>query len=338
MNVIETRGLTKSYGATRAVDSLDMHVARGDIYGFVGKNGAGKSTTMKMLAGLSTPTAGSMELFGTEAENTPAFSSTFSRIGALIENPGLLPNFSAFENLMMKALSIGVVNPRAQCVELLELVGLDPASPRKTKKFSLGMKQRLGLALALVGSPDLLLLDEPFNGIDPEETRALRGALMRLNHERGVTMVISSHVLDQLNRMATRFGVIRAGHMVKEFTEDELHAACGSSVRVKTTDPARSLAILEEHLPGAAFRVEPDCGIVITGAAGARHAAASFGGAESDAAATGAPAAEDVSRALATAGQTIIELSVLERDFEEYFVELMGADAEPSSTHAESRR
>lgn len=324
MNVIETHGLTKSYGATRAVDSLDMRVTRGDIYGFVGKNGAGKSTTMKMLAGLSTPTAGTMKLFGAEAENTPAFSSAFSRIGALIENPGLLPNFSAFENLMMKALSIGVVNPRAQCVELLELVGLDPASPRKTKKFSLGMKQRLGIALALVGSPDLLLLDEPFNGIDPEETRALRSALMRLNHERGVTMVISSHVLDQLNRMATRFGVIRSGRMVREFTEEELHAACGSSVRVKTTDPARSLAILEEHLPGAAFRVEPDCGIMITGASGARHAAASFGGAASDTAATGAPAAEDVSRVLAAAGQTIIELTVIERDFEEYFVELMG--------------
>ena len=334
MNVIETHGLTKAYGGVRAVDSLDMHVARGDIYGFVGKNGAGKSTTMKMVAGLATPTTGSIKLFGTErGEGT--FSSAFSRIGALIEQPGLLPNFSAFENLMMKALAVGVVHPREHCAELLELVGLEDSGARKTKKFSLGMKQRLGLALALVGSPDLLLLDEPFNGIDPEETRALRGALMRLNHERGVTMVISSHVLDQLNRMATRFGVIRAGRMVREFTEEELHTSCGSSVRVRTTDPARSLAILEQQLAGAAFRVEPDGAIVITRAGGMRHAAATFGGAASDAGAAGAPAAEDVSRALTAAGQTILELSVLERDFEEYFVELMGgADDEEASRTA----
>lgn len=323
MNVIQINGLTKAYGGTRAVDGLNMRVGQGDIYGFVGKNGAGKSTTMKMIAGLVSPTSGSIKLFD-EQRADGGLSSSFSRIGTLIEQPGLLPNFSAFENLMMKALSIGVVRPREQCTELLTLVGLEDAGARKTKKFSLGMKQRLGLALALVGSPDLLLLDEPFNGIDPEETRALRSVLMRLNHERGVTMVISSHVLDQLNRMATRFGVIREGSMVREFTEEELHAACGSSVRVKTTDPARSLAILEEHLAGATFRVEPDHGIVITGAGGTRHAAAAFGGAAGDASASGAPRAEEISRVLSAANQTIVELSVLERDIEEYFVELMG--------------
>ena len=335
MNVIKTYALTKAYGSVRAVDGLDMRVAQGDIYGFVGKNGAGKSTTMKMIAGLDAPTAGTIKLFGAERTGS-AFSSAFSRIGALVEQPGLLPNFSAYENLMMKALSVGVVRPREQCRELLELVGLEEVGPRKAKKFSLGMKQRLGLALALVGSPDLLLLDEPFNGIDPEETRALRTMLMRLNHERGVTIVISSHVLDQLNRMATRFGVIKAGHMVREFTEDELHAACGSSVRMKTADPARSLAILEERLAGAAFRVEPDGGIVISGAQGARNAVARFGGAAGDAANTGAPTAEDVSRVLAADDQTILELSVLERDIEEYFVELMGgtADEAANAEHA----
>ena len=330
MNVIKTYALTKAYGSVRAVDGLDMRVAQGDIYGFVGKNGAGKSTTMKMIAGLDAPTAGTIKLFGAERTGS-AFSSAFSRIGALVEQPGLLPNFSAYENLMMKALSVGVVRPREQCRELLELVGLEEVGPRKAKKFSLGMKQRLGLALALVGSPDLLLLDEPFNGIDPEETRALRTMLMRLNHERGVTIVISSHVLDQLNRMATRFGVIKAGHMVREFTEDELHAACGSSVRVKTADPARSLAILEERLAGAAFRVEPDGGIVISGAQGAHNAAARFGGAAGDAANAGAPTAEEISRVLAAGGQTILELSVLERDIEEYFVELMGGTADEAA-------
>ena len=152
MNVIQINGLTKAYGGTRAVDGLNMRVGQGDIYGFVGKNGAGKSTTMKMIAGLVTPTSGSIKLFD-EQRTDGGFSSSFSRIGTLIEQPGLLPNFSAFENLMMKALSIGVVRPREQCTELLTLVGLEDAGARKTKKFSLGMKQRLGLALALVGRP-----------------------------------------------------------------------------------------------------------------------------------------------------------------------------------------
>lgn len=145
MNVIQINGLTKAYGGTRAVDGLNMRVGQGDIYGFVGKNGAGKSTTMKMIAGLVTPTSGSIKLFD-EQRADGGFSSAFSRIGTLIEQPGLLPNFSAFENLMMKALSIGVVRPREQCTELLTLVGLEDAGARKTKKFSLGMKQRLGLA------------------------------------------------------------------------------------------------------------------------------------------------------------------------------------------------
>ncbi|MBM6755469.1 ATP-binding cassette domain-containing protein [Collinsella tanakaei] len=329
MNAIEIRSLTKRYGKMFAVDRLDMRVAAGDIYGFVGKNGAGKSTTMKMVAGLATPSAGELVLFGESRTRVAgSFSGAPSRIGALIEEPGALPNFSAAENLMMKALAMGVVRPRAQVEELLELVGLDGTGSRKVKKFSQGMKQRLGLALALVGSPDLLLLDEPFNGMDPETTRDLRRALVRLNRERGVTIVISSHVLDQLMRVCTRFGVIAGGHMVREFSDEELHASCGSSVRVKTADPARALAILEEHLPGATFRVEPDEAIVVGG--GARAAASAFGGAASDPASSGAPTVEDVSRVLHDADQVVLELSVLERDIEDYFVELM--DGAPASS------
>ncbi len=329
MNVIDIRGLTKRYGKAFAVDHLNMRVASGDIYGFVGKNGAGKSTTMKMIAGLTTPTSGELALFGsseTGVDRAGSFSAAPSRIGALIEEPGVMPNFSAGENLMMKALAMGVVRPREQVDELLQLVGLEAAGARKVKKFSQGMKQRLGLALALVGSPDLLLLDEPFNGMDPETTRDLRRALVRLNQGRGVTIVISSHVLDQLMRVCTRFGVIAAGRMVREFTDEELHATCGSSVRVKTADPARALAILEERLPGATFHVEPDQAIVIGG--GARHAAAAFGGAATDPAASGAPAVEDVSRILHEADQVVLELSVLERDIEDYFVELMDGGAD----------
>ncbi len=328
MNVIDIRGLTKRYGKAFAVDHLDMQVAQGDIYGFVGKNGAGKSTTMKMIAGLTTPTSGELALFGSGETGTGragSFSGGSSRIGALIEEPGVMPNFSAGENLMMKALAMGVVRPRERVGELLQLVGLEAAGARKVKKFSQGMKQRLGLALALVGSPDLLLLDEPFNGMDPETTRDLRRSLVRLNRERGVTIVISSHVLDQLMRVCTRFGVIAAGRMVREFTDEELHATCGSSVRVRTADPARALAILEERLPASTFRVEPDQAIVIGG--GARHATAAFGGAATDPAASGAPSVEDVSHILHEADQVVLELSVLERDIEDYFVELMDGGA-----------
>lgn len=340
MNAIDIRGLTKRYGKTFAVDHLNMRVVSGDIYGFVGKNGAGKSTTMKMIAGLTTPTSGELALFNSVSAGqgrAGSFSAAPSRIGALIEEPGVMPNFSAGENLMMKALAMGVVRPRKQVVELLQLVGLEAAGSRKVKKFSQGMKQRLGLALALVGSPDLLLLDEPFNGMDPETTRDLRRALVRLNQERGVTIVISSHVLDQLMRVCTRFGVIAAGRMVREFTDEELHATCGSSVRVRTADPARALAILEERLAGATFRMEPDQAIVVSG--GVRSAAVSFGGAATDPAASGAPSVEEVSRILHEADQVVLELSVLERDIEDYFVELMdgGASAAPGPSPVDRR-
>ncbi|WP_195419629.1 ABC transporter ATP-binding protein [Collinsella sp. D33t1_170424_A12] len=325
MNIIETRALSRSYGKRRAVDNLDMHVAAGEIYGFVGKNGAGKSTAMKMIAGLVNPSSGSIELFGTQPRAQRS-GQEFSRVGALIEDPGILPTFSALENLMCKAIAIGVVRPDAHCRELLELVGLDDTGATRVKKFSLGMKQRLGLALALVGGPDLLLLDEPFNGLDPESTRKMRNALVRLNRERGVTMVISSHVLDQLDRMATSFGVIRSGHMVRELSVDELHQECGSSIRVRTSDPARALAILEEELPGAALRAEPDGSIIAS--APARHAAARFGGAAADPASNATPSPEDIARTLTDHGQLILELAHVERDIEEYFVELMGgADA-----------
>lgn len=345
MNVIETHALTKIYGrgrrAKRAVDALDMHVAQGEIYGFVGKNGAGKSTAMKIIAGLASPTSGEVSLFGGLDGNLDAtrdrdrsFSAEPSRIGALIEEPGILTGHSAYDNLMCKALALGVVRAKEQCRDLLQLVGLEDTGRKKAKGFSLGMKQRLGLALALVGSPDLLLLDEPLNGLDPEATRAMRNTLVRLNQERGVTILISSHVLDQLNRLATCYGVIRAGSMVREFSEAELHAECSSSIRVKTADPARTLALLEERLPGATFRAEPDQSILVSSTAGGRSASANFGGAAGSPAASGAPTVEDVSRILHDTDQIVLELSVQERDIEDYFVELMGgkdADEEPAA-------
>nr|WP_286165801.1 ABC transporter ATP-binding protein [Olsenella uli] len=288
-----------------AVDGLDMTVAAGDIYGFVGKNGSGKSTTMKMVCGLARPTSGEVVLFGDPAGGG-ATPQGFSRIGALIESPGVLASLTARDNLVAKALALGMTHAGQVADDLLALVGLDPHDRRRVKAYSLGMKQRLGLALALVGAPDLLLLDEPFNGLDPEATRAMRLTLVRLNHERGVTIVISSHVLDQLDRVATRFGVISDGRLTAEFTDAELHERCGSSVRVRLASPERGLALLEQALPQAAFRAEPDSALVVTGVA-----------------------LEELSAACFQAGVEVRELSQLERDIEEYFVELMGgADGE----------
>lgn len=304
MNVVETRGLAKAYRGKRVVDRFDMHVAQGDIYGFVGKNGAGKSTVMKMVCGLVASTAGEIELFGSAIGAGVSGSGapgSASRMGALIEDPGLLPNLSACDNLMVKALASGIADAPSRCRETLTLVGLDATGRKKVKGFSLGMKQRLGLGLALIGSPDLLLLDEPLNGLDPEGARAMRNLLVRLNQSFGITIIISSHVLDQLDRVATRFGVIANGTMVREMTAGQVQAECGDSLLVRTADPARTLALLEESLPQAAFRVEPDGCIVVTGSCD--H--------------------EAVSRILRVTGQTVLELSVLKRDIEDYFVELM---------------
>lgn len=310
MNVVEARGLTKAYRGKCVVDGFDMRVAQGDIYGFVGKNGAGKSTVMKMICGLVAPTAGEIELFGKRVDAECAEDEP--RIGALIEAPGLLPNLSAHQNLMAKALAMGVADARVRCVDMLELVGLDQAGKKKVKGFSLGMKQRLGLALALVASPDLLLLDEPLNGLDPEGTRAIRNLLVQLNQSWGMTIVMSSHVLDQLDRMATRFGVIADGRLVREMTAEQMQAECGDSLHVRTADPARTLALLEEAFPQANFRAEPDGSLTVSGQY----------------------EMEAVSRLLRDADQMVLELGVVRCDIEDYFVALMEGEGRATAPAA----
>ena len=319
MNAIETRGLSKAYGGRRVVSDFDMTVAAGDIYGFVGKNGAGKSTVMKMICGVAAPSGGEVVLFGGALEGSGAGSApsdtgvgdlvagsaAIRRIGVLIEEPGLLPNLSAYRNLMAKALAWGIVDAPARCEEVLRLVGLAGVGKRKVRGFSLGMKQRLGLALALLGNPDVLLLDEPFNGLDPEATRAMRNLIVRLNQTLGITVVVSSHVLDQLERMATRYGVIADGRLVRQMSAEEMAAECGRSLRVRTADTARALALLQEAFPTVAFRAEPDGTLV----------------------ATGAYDAEAVARQLQEAGQVVLEFSQEQRDIEDYFVELMEGGA-----------
>lgn len=300
MNVVETCGLTKTFGSKTAVDHFDMHVNQGDIYGFVGRNGAGKSTVMRMLAGLAAPTSGEVRVFGT----SPKEAGTSRRIGALIEQPGLYGTMSAADNLMMKALALGLVDPKDKVRDLLAFVGLDGAVPKKTKNFSMGMKQRAGLALALLGDPDLLLLDEPLNGLDPEGAREIRQLIMRLADERGITVVVSSHVLEQLGKMATRYGVISKGRMVRELTAAEVDQECSDFLQLEAANPTLALAVLQERFPALRFQALPDGALRIHGGA--------------DAGAVGA--------ALNEQGIAVRSLYTHRRDLEEFFVEMMGAE------------
>ena len=300
MNVIETSGLTKAFGGKMAVDQFDMHVGQGDIYGFIGRNGAGKSTVMRMLAGLAEPTGGEMRVFG----SSPCEAGASRRIGALIESPGLYGSMSATDNLMMKALALGLADPKDKVRDLLDLTGLGSVGSKATKNFSMGMKQRLGLALALLGSPDLLLLDEPLNGLDPEGAREIRRLIMRLNDERGITVVVSSHVLEQLGKMATRYGVIREGRMVRELTAAEVDQECSDFLQLEAANPALALAVLQERFAGLRFQSMPGGAIRL------------FGGA--DAGAVGAALHEE--------GIAIRGLYAHRRDLEEFFVEMMGAE------------
>ena len=300
MNVIETNGLSKAFGSKMAVDQFDMHVGQGDIYGFVGRNGAGKSTVMRMLAGLAAPTDGEVREFGMQ----PREASASRRVGALIESPGLYGSMSATDNLMMKALALGLADPKDKVRDLLDLTGLGSVGSKATKNFSMGMKQRLGLALALLGSPDLLLLDEPLNGLDPEGAREIRRLIMRLNDERGITVVVSSHVLEQLGKMATRYGVIREGRMVREMSAAEVDQECSDFLQREAANPTLALAVLQERFAGLRFQSMPDGAIRV------------FGGA--DAGAVGA--------ALNEQGIAVRGLYAHRRDLEEFFVEMMGAE------------
>ena len=214
--LLKTRGLTKQFGKHVAVDHVDMHIRRGAIYGFIGRNGAGKTTVLKMIAGLADPTAGEYEIFGCSGKS---LAKVRSRVGCLIEQPGLYPNMSAQDNLMIKAELFGI-RDKKYAEELLELVGLVHAGRKKTKHFSLGMKQRLGIALALVGNPDFLVLDEPINGLDPQGIVEIRDMLQRLSEERNITILISSHILEELSKLCTDFGIIHNGVLLQEISQE----------------------------------------------------------------------------------------------------------------------
>lgn len=223
--ILYTKVLSKEYGSRIAVSNINLKLQKGDIYGLIGKNGAGKTTLLKMFSGLSKPTSGSMILnqknLSSDGSNKPI------SVGTLIERPGLIPDMSAYDNLKLKEIFIKVKN-KNDISELLKLVGLYNERNKLVKSFSVGMKQRLGIAMALVGNPDLMILDEPINGLDPQGIVDIRNLIIRLNVDLGITMIISSHMLSELSKVATKYGIINNGQLIREFTNDELQDECNS--------------------------------------------------------------------------------------------------------------
>lgn len=243
--VLETTGLCKYYRRFKALDSLTMHVPKGSIYGLVGKNGAGKTTLIRVVCGLQDPTAGGYTLYGNRWGER-GLSQARRRMGAVVETPSLYPDMTAVDNLKMQCRVLGLPDDK-EIPELLRLVGLENTGKKKAKNFSLGMKQRLGIAVALCGDPDFLVLDEPVNGLDPQGIVEIRELILKLNRERQITVLISSHILDELSKLATHYGFIDGGHMIREVSAQELEAACRKCVRAQVTNVQALVWVLDRQ-------------------------------------------------------------------------------------------
>lgn len=295
--VLTTENVTKVYGEHKAVNRVSMHVKKGAIYGFIGKNGAGKTTFMRMVAGLAAPTEGSIELFG-----SMDLEKQRRRIGTLIENAGIYPHMTAKENLEIVRRNFGITEKNA-VDEMLEFVGLGGITKKKVKNFSMGMKQRLGLAIAMFRNPDFLILDEPINGLDPEGIKEIRELLLKMNREKGVTILISSHILGELSKIATHYGIIRDGALIEEFEAGELQDRCRRCQKLIVDNDELAVSILEEKLNITNYDV-PKAGTI--------RVFESF------------EMQERMNRELILGGVNIKESFLTGQDLEGYFMELLG--------------
>ncbi len=292
---VETKALCKRYGEKRAVNQMSVHIKQGDIYGLIGKNGAGKTSLMKLLLGLTFPDSGSMQLFGSGDLNGER-----RKIGSLIEAPGLFKNESAYENMKRFSILSGGASD-GEIRQILQAVGLADTGRKKADSFSLGMRQRLGIAVALLGKPRLLVLDEPINGLDPAGIKEIRDVILRL-HQQGVTFLISSHLLDELGKIATNYGIVSNGALVEEITAEELKKKCETSLVLKTDQGSRAEKILREAFP--ALRLETAGNTV------------SVPSAVKD--------ASELNRVLVQAGVRVYEMKSDGVGFEEFFIERIG--------------
>lgn len=241
--VLETNGLSKRYRAFTALNGLNMHIPKGSIYGFVGRNGAGKTTLIRLICGLQEPTDGSITLYGAKNTDTEIYRCR-RRMGAVVESPAVYADMTAVENIRQQYRVLGLPSDDG-IEELLHLVSLGDTGKKKAKNFSLGMRQRLGIAIALAGNPDFLVLDEPVNGLDPQGIIEMRELILKLNREHGITVLISSHILDELSRLATHYGFIDGGRMVKEMSAEELEKRCRKCLRAEVSDTKALARVLE---------------------------------------------------------------------------------------------
>lgn len=295
MNAIEIKGLTKNFGQKQALKGLDMTVPVGAIYGFIGENGSGKSTTEKIICGLLHKTDGTVKIFGRDQSD----ADVRAKMGVLIEAPGCFPNYSVWNNMMLQAANLGIKKAEQEVVKVLKMVRMEGAASNKYKNCSLGMKQRIGIAMALLGNPRLLVLDEPINGLDADGMRIMREVLCDLAQNHSVTIIISSHILGELEKIATHYGIVRGGKIIAEMTADELEASCRTYIALQTKDMSRAKTLL-----GCKYsRVEEDeAGYIRI---------------------YDATTPEDIVNFLYKEGVVVTELSTDKIGLEEYYIDLM---------------
>ena len=295
MNAIEIRNLSKNFGKKQAVQGLNMTVPAGAIYGFIGENGSGKSTTEKMICGLIHPSGGEIKLYGRDYTDP----DVRARIGVLIEAPGCFPNVSVWNNMMIQATNLGIPHPKREIARVLKTVRMEGAASNKFRNCSLGMKQRIGIAFALLGNPALLVLDEPINGLDADGMRIMREVLTDVTQNYGCTVLISSHILGELEKIATHYGIIRKGRMIREMTAAELDASCRTYLSLQAEDKNKMLALLNRKCS----RVEED-------EAGSVRI-------------YDAVAPEEIVTYLYENGVTVSEIKTAKIGLEEYYIDLM---------------
>ena len=280
---------------------MNLHIKEGHIYGLIGRNGAGKTTIMRMISGLSRPTRGSYSLFG---KTGLQMQMLLKNVGVLIEYPGLYPRLSAYENLKIKCIGMGI-KPNGYVEKLLKTVGLENTDAKKgAGSYSLGMRKRLGIALALVGDPKLIILDEPINGLDPQGIVEVRETLARLRDERGITIMISSHILDELGKIADSYGVIHEGTLLDEFSAEELHERSGSSLIIRTDNAEETLRVLDSMDIHGAVR-EPDGNLKVE---------------------EGLDRTKEITRAIIGAGIGLEEIYLRSMTLEEYYLGMTGGE------------
>ena len=245
MYVVETHDLVKKYGKNVVIDHVNMHIPEGEIYGFVGENGSGKTTIMRLLTGLAEPTKGQYSLFGINCKDRKIYEKR-REMSAIVETTSLVPSMTALDNMVFQEMYLGIKLTPEQRMDLLKKVHLENVGKKKVKNFSLGMKQRMGIALALLNNPKLMLLDEPMNGLDPQGIAELRDLLIELNRNEGITVLISSHILSELEKIASVYGFISHGHLIEELTVEELQERCRKSLKIKVDDVKQIEEVLKK--------------------------------------------------------------------------------------------